>query len=309
MTGEASLAETSQVRRFVEAASHRVGNSFELLRQARRSPWQVLRESIRHSGAKRRITIAILLAILPVPFDVACRTELQPVSRRFVAAPFDGTLQDSLVEPGDVVSQGQLLARLDGREIEWDLAGIEAEHSRAARERDAHLASQNISAAQLSKFDMDRLDQQRKLLQHRMSHLQISSPAAGLVISGDLRKSEGAPLQTGQTMFEIAPLDRMLVEVAIPERDVAHVKTGQLVSIRLDAWPNRTWTGTLLRIHPRTEVRHDETVFIGEVELDNPDDVLRPGMQGTSRVETGWSMLGWVVLHRPWESFLLWMGW
>ena len=244
-------------------------------------------------------------SIGPVPITMV-NVLPTPGSLRTVRLPPIGTLEKSLVEPGDLVSRHQLLARLDDREINWELAGLEAEHSRASKERDAHLATQDIAAAQLSKFDMERLEQRQKLLAHRSDHVEIRSPIDGLVIAGDLEKSEGVPLETGQTLFEIAPLDHML---AIPEADIAYVEVGQVVGLKLEAFPNESWTGTLKRIHPRSEVRNQQHVFIGEVELSNENGNLRPGMQGTARVETSSWPLGWVVLHGPWESFLLWMGW
>ena len=317
LVGDLSLHDSAETRQFVEACAHRIGGSLELVRRAERSLWRRLIGKLTGSEedrtpARTLATVCLILTglmAIPVPYKVKCDSELQPVIRRFVAAPFDGTLEKSSVEPGDLVSRNQLLARLDDREINWELAGLEAEYSRASKERDAHMATQDIAAAQLSKFDMQRVAQRQKLLTHRSEHLEIRSPVAGLVIAGDLEKSEGVPLETGQTLFEIAPLDHMLVEVAIPEADIAYVEKGQIVTLKLEAFPNQTWTGTLKRIHPRSEVRNQQHVFIGEVELRNENGNLRPGMQGTARVETSTWPLGWVVLHGPWESFLLWMGW
>jgi hypothetical protein len=317
LVGDLSLHDSAEIRQFVEACAHRIGGSLELVRRAERSYLRRLVGKLTGSeeGRSPARTVATVCLILmglmaiPVPYKVKCESELQPVVRRFVAAPFDGTLKKSSVEPGDLVSRNQLLARLDDREINWELAGLVAEHSRASKERDAYLATQDIAAAQLSKFDMERLEQRQKLLAHRTDHLEIRSPVDGLVIAGDLEKSEGVPLETGQTLFEIAPLDQMLVEVAIPEADIAYVEVGQIVALKLEAFPNESWTGTLKRIHPRSEVRDQQHVFIGEVELRNENGNLRPGMQGTARVETSSWPLGWVVLHGPWESFLLWMGW
>ena len=56
------------------------------------------------------------------------------------------------------------------------------------------------------------------------------------------------------------------------------------------------------RIHPRSEVVDDESVFIAELKLDNPDGSLRPGMNGQARVESERRSLGWVLFHKPWMS-------
>ena len=67
--------------------------------------------------------VFLCVALFPIHFRVACDCTLQPSVRRFVAAPFDGQLQESLVQPGDIVEQGQVLARMNARELEWELAG------------------------------------------------------------------------------------------------------------------------------------------------------------------------------------------
>ena len=116
-------------------------------------------------------------------------------------------------------------------------------------------------------------------------------------------------MKTGDRLFEIAPLDQMLVEVAIPEPDIRHIVVGQEVSVVLDAFPGETLTGTLRRIHPRSEVRDESNVFIAEVELSNLQGRLRPGMKGSADITAGRRMLGWILFHRPIEAALLRLGW
>jgi multidrug resistance efflux pump len=208
-----------------------------------------------------------------------------------------------------VVEENQLLARMDDREINLELAGADAEHHRASKERDSHLAQQDIADAQLAGYEMERLKLRQRLLTHRSENLEIRSPISGLVIDGDLKRSEGIPLATGDMMFEIAPIDRMVVEIAIPETDIAHVEVGQEVSVALEGVHGRSLVGQLVRVHPRSEMKDDEHVFIGEVEFDNPDGRLLPGMHGHAGISSGFQPMGWIVFHRPYEAFLFWMGW
>ncbi len=163
---------------------------------------------------------------LPVPYSVNCDCELQPVTRRFIASPFEGALEKAFVEIGDTVSADQLLARMDGKEVRWEQAGNFADYERAAKERDAQLADRKVGEAQLAKLQMDRLALTSKLLSNRGDNLDIRSPIDGIVVSGELKRAEGARLSLGQTLFEIAPLDQMIVEVEIPESELAHVVAG-----------------------------------------------------------------------------------
>jgi len=302
--------------RFIRAASLRLGTSLDLVRRAEQPAWRQILD--RHFAKARRsparttvlcLLLAVALFVLPVDFRVKCRCELQPVVRRFVAAPFDGTLEECFVESGQAVTEGDLLAQFDDREINWEMAGIDAERQRASTERDGHLVNQDIGEAELSRYDLERLALRQRLLTHRSENLEIRSPIDGLVVSGDLKKSVGVPLSSGDRMFEIAPLDRILVEVAIPEADIRHTAVDQEVEVWLDAFPSEPWEGQVKRIHPRSEIREQEHVFIAEIELENERDRLRPGMRGTARVSTGLRPAGWILLHRPWEALLMKLGW
>ena len=205
--------------------------------------------------------------------------------------------------------RGDILARMDGRDIRWELAGLIAEHSRETKKRDVAMAAHDVVTAQLAKLEMEKLQLNMDMLDERADNLGIKSPIDGIVISGDQERAEGAPLTAGQTLFEVAPLDEIVVEIAIPEEEIRFVQKGHQAVIRLDAYPRRDWTGKLLTIHPRSESKDDRNVFIGEVRMDNIDDILRPGMNGQARITAGRHPLIWNLFHKPFESVLTWLGW
>ena len=89
----------------------------------------------------------------------------------------------------------------------------------------------NVAAAQQAELEMERLELKIRLISNRLNRLEVRSPLDGIVLVGDLKKTEGAPLTVGQAMFEIAPLDRMIVEVEIPEREILHVEEGREVAV------------------------------------------------------------------------------
>ncbi len=315
LLGESDVADTAKLN-FLAAAERPIGSCLKTLKRAERGRLHRIAQQFKsfvRGRTKLAVTAAaiVLSAILaiPLPYKVKCDCQLQPVIRRYVAAPFEGTLAESFAEPGDIVEEGQLLAEIDGREIRWKLAGLSADHQRAAKKKDSHLAKHDFAEAQLSKFEMERLDNEMQLYRHRAEHLEIRSPIAGLVIGGDLQKAEGVPLTIGQTLFEIAPLDEMIVEVGIPDDEIAHAATGQNVSIALDAFPRREYEGTITKIHPRSEIVANENVFVAEVRLNNASGLLRPGMRGRAKIIGDRHPLGWNLFHKPWEKLVFWLGW
>lgn len=266
-----------------------------------------------HRWSRSKLSFAAALVAtaamaVPVPYSVTCDCELQPVTRRFVAAPFEGALERALVEVGDTVTEGQLLARMDGKEVRWEQAGNTADYERAAKERDAHLAAQEFGEAQLAKLQMERLRLTGQMLEHRGDHLEIRSPIDGIVVSGELKRVEGARLSMGQTLFEIAPLDQMIVEVEIPEAEFASISDHASATIRLEAFPSHRLEGTLQRICPRAELRRKQQIFVGEIPLPNSTGRLRPGMRGRVSLAAGQSTLSWRLFHRALTKLQMWWG-
>jgi RND family efflux transporter MFP subunit len=309
------LTEGSETVHFVRASQQLVGSRLWMLRRAQGHPLmrpvRALFDGTVHQKAilgLLSVVFAVAVMMMPMNYRFGCQCQLEPVSRRFVAAPYDGTLEESMVKAGEIVSAGQVLARMDARELRWELTGLEADYKSEQKKRDAASARDEVAVAQQANFEMQRLSLKMQLLQHRLDNLEVKSPISGVVITGDLKRSEGAPLTIGQTMFEIGPLDEMIVEVAVPEREILYVKQGMQVHIRLDADQSQTQTGTVVRISPRSETRENESVYIAEVHIDNMAGLYRPGMKGTARVVGEPHALGWNLFHKAWESFAMWIG-
>ncbi len=249
------------------------------------------------------------IGLLPWTHKVSCECVVQPTTRRFVAAPFEAPLQKCLVDAGEIVHRGDLLAELEGRELRWELNALEAEYQAAAKRRDSQIADQSRAAARLSRFEVEKLEIKQKVLQQRLQQLEIRSPIDGVVISGDLERAEGIQLTVGQTLFEIAPLEKMVLELRIPESDISYAKVGMPVEAWLDSIPGTKLKGEVERIYPQSELVDHQNVFVAEIQLDNVDGKLRPGMQGGAKLSGEKRSLFWIVFHRPWEQFLLAWGW
>ena len=253
--------------------------------------------------------LIVLTMLIPVPYTVRCDSEIQPVTRRFVPVPYDGVLKEVLAEPGDEVQTGQVLAKMDRREIELELATLDAEYVQASKQHDSDLASQDTAASQVARLEMQSLRAKMELLKGRLDRLDIKSPIDGVVIGGDPQKKVGARLARGDSLFETGPLSRMVVEVYVPDDEIRRIHVGQSVRLKLDAYPNRTWPGTLQRVRPSAEIRDQENVFVAEFEVENPDHILRPGMHGRARVRTRIHPLGWNLFHKAWEQLVYGWGW
>lgn len=302
-------------QRFLDAASIPLGSSLALIQQARGNRfdrWAAkLAAFVR--GRKGQVALGcmvalLLLALLPMRYRVKCDCELQPVVRRFIAAPFDARLEKSFVEPGDVVAEGDLLAQIDARDIQWKLSAKQAEAQRVETELAGYVAAHESGKARIAELELERIQVELDELDFQAANLEIRSPLSGMVLLGDHAKLEGVPLEKGKTLFEVAPLDHMVIEVEIPQDDVRFIEPGQRTKIRFDAFPLQPIVGQIARVHPRAEIREQNNVFVAEVACQNVDAQLRPGMRGSARVDSVVRPLVWNTFHKPFAQALIWLG-
>ena len=101
----------------------------------------------------------------------------------------------------------------------------------------------------------------------------------------------------------------MVAEIRIPESEIRFVKPDSRVTIKLNAYPFRTFVGTVRNIHTRSEIVDDKNVFVAEVIMENGEFQLRPGMQGTAKIKSGTYPLGWNLFHNAWEKARYWLVW
>lgn len=297
--------------RLLKACQPHLGSLVGFLKQSKPGAfWGSVLRFWRGGVAKRVLVIAALVLfiatmIFPITYRVGAECVLQPVMRRTVAAPFENRLYRTFAKPGDEVRADQILAELDGREIRVSLAEAIAAKSAAVKKRDNAMVLEDPATLQMAQLEADRLALEVERLQFRSDNLLIRSPIDGIVLTGNLERSEGVPVTTGQKLFEVAPLETMLMEIAIPETEVRHVTLSSKVEMRLDSDSSRVWESDLVRVYPISEIQNGQNVFIGEAMLQNENDDLRPGMKGSVRIHSTRKPIGWILFHRLWEFLRL----
>lgn len=266
------------------------------------------------SGSRKLITIPLAAAVtvllfVPVTDSAPATCSVEPMVRRYVVSPQEGLLAKSLVEPGQKVEAGQVLALLDRHALELEIAAQEAALAQAEIKRDAAMARGEAGQAGIYALEAKQADENLALLELRLNQLSIRSPISGVVLRGDLQRTIGAPVERGQVLFEVAPLDGLVAEIAIPEEEIHRVAPGMPVTARLDAFSGIKFQGVLEKIHPRAEVRDDASVFVGEMKLDPGGAPVLPGMQGRASISTARSPLIWSWIRRPLHRLMRRIGW
>lgn len=189
---------------------------------------------------------------------------------------------------GQRVDEGAVLLRLDTAVLEAERRRLEEELALARTQlaRTRELASENVAPeAELDRAQAEvrALEARLQAQQARLEERVIRAPFAGVV--GIDRIDEGAYVQPGEPLVTLRQLDPIRVDFSLPQQALARVAEGQAVEVRVDAWPDRVFTGDVVAIDPQV-AEASRTISI-EAALDNADRALRPGMFVDVRVLTG----------------------
>lgn len=245
----------------------------------------------RRGGARVLLALAVVgaavAALVPLPRDVGANAELVPRERRLVTAPFDSFVEAVSVEPGESVVAGQVLARLDRRELELERTQRDGEIDSAEAEFRAAMANHDRQATAVARARLDRERASRALVDQRLQRIELRAPIAGLVVSGDPADTVGAPVARGEALFEIAQAEGYEVHLMVHERDIREVWVGQRGTLSLRARPGDELQLQVHTIHPVAESVDGASRFRVRAALDMPEDVTpRPGESGVAQLET-----------------------
>ncbi|OGD16563.1 MAG: hypothetical protein A2V76_05695 [Candidatus Aminicenantes bacterium RBG_16_63_14] len=214
-----------------------------------------------------------------------------------------GKIARILVQEGDRVAQGQLLAELETQSIRLQLkqaeAGVavaEASHADALRnkERMDRLIKENaVSEMQREKIQLGydaaaaQLEQARaglNLARHALDVSIMRAPIAGVVASKNAEVGDVInPMMGGfgggaGGVLTLMDYSRVKIAVAVSSEDIGRIRKGQEAVLRVGSLPGRDFRGAVRVVNLTADPQNKK--FGVEVVIDNPDAALRPGTFG-----------------------------
>ncbi|MEO0951755.1 MAG: efflux RND transporter periplasmic adaptor subunit [Pseudomonadota bacterium] len=206
---------------------------------------------------------------------------LEAFDEASVVAKVGGEVRQILVEEGDFVQRGDVLARLDGDRLRLELEQSRANVARLEQEyeRSVELNQKGLVAAsafETTKYELDGLKAQFELAKLEYAYTTIRAPISGVVSTRDIKV--GNTIERNAPTFTITALDPLVAYLYVPEREFGRIDAGQPVRMRIDALPGKLFEGTVARISPTVDP--ETGTFKATVEISDAESRLKPGMFG-----------------------------
>lgn len=227
-----------------------------------------------------------------------------------VKSQASGLVMKMPVEIGQVVKPGDLLVQIDTRTLNNDFqrtksaqAAAEANVTvtRAALQRANDLYAQKvITADEHETAIVNAANAASQLVaaqaalstaQQNLDYATLRSQVSGTVISktaavGTVVSSATSNVGGGSTILTVADLHHVRMQALVNETDVGNVHSGMPVSVTIDAFPGRTFAGSVEKVQPQAVIQNSVTMFPVLVSLPNTDLSLLPGMNGEVSIIT-----------------------
>ncbi len=210
---------------------------------------------------------------------------LVPEAEADVVTKTSGVVLQIMVEEGDRVQAGQVLARLDSdrqrlalKQSEANLRKLENDFKRQEELIGRKLISQDVFDR--SRYDLDTQRASYEIAKLELSYAEIRAPIGGVVSKRMVKV--GNLIQLNQPLFKIDDFDPLEAMINVPEREMRLIQANQPVQMLVDALPGAVFTGSVARVSPVVDASTGTFRVVAQFKDDSGQ--LRSGMFGRVRV-------------------------
>lgn len=242
--------------------------------------------------------------------SVAATGTVEPIRVADVKSQASGEILEIAIELGQTVERGDLLVRIDPRDVrnafeqaEADLEVAESRLAIAARQleriRELHasdvVTDEEVESAELE-FANARAAQVKartnlELARDRLNDVVVRAPLRGTVVERNVEEGQivtsTREVTGGTTLVRMADLGEVQVRMMADEGDIGKIEPGLPAEIRVEAYPEREFRGTVLQVEPQAVVEQNVTMFAVLTRIRNEGDLLKPGMNADVEVMVG----------------------
>ena len=187
-------------------------------------------------------------------FESSTRVEAE--RRVQVASKGSGRCTELLVDEGDAVAQGQILAELEKAEAQasYDQSSVQVKQNKTAYD----LAKRQFDEGLGTRIDMDNAQyayeqslatlESQKLM---IDNLTVRAPISGVITTRNIQL--GMLVSNGDAVFDIMDPESFILTIAPPEKELTRLEIGQEAEITIDALPGKTFDARIRRINPSVD--------------------------------------------------------
>ena len=245
-------------------------------------------------------------SLVEADFRITADAVLEGEVQRVVAAPMSGYLLSSAVRAGDTIRKGEVMASLNDAELKLELARLNGGLQKSRREYREAQSSRDLVGVRVIREQINQILAEIELVEQQLASIDLTAPFDGVVIEGDLSQSLGSPVERGETLFKIAPLDDYRIILKVDEREIGYIEPGQAGTLTLSSLSGQSMPIEVKRITSVAKAEDGANFFRVEAALPETASVLRPGMQGIAKVNAGRERMIWIWTREFVDWFRLW---
>ena len=242
-----------------------------------------------------------------INFSVTVAGEISPAEKVSVRPEVNGKIAELAVDISDFVAKGELLFRLDDKDIrieidsrkkQIDSANLQLTQAKKEFERSKQLfeddlVSKEIFETSKNKFELSEISRDRAqndydLTEEKLSRTSVVAPFDCTVLSRPVSIGQavsGSGGQSGGTeVMEVADLKNLIILSHVNQADVSRMKKNQNVSIEIEAVADLVVNGVVERIAPQATIKSGIKGFSTKIRLLNTDSRVIPGMTATINI-------------------------
>jgi len=198
-----------------------------------------------------------------------------------VIAKVEGEIREVLVEEGDEVEEGQVLARLDGDRLRLELNESSARLRKMQRdfERNKDLREKGLLSEgdyEKLQFDLESLQASYNLASLELDYTQIRAPISGVISERYIKL--GNTIRVNDPLYRVTSFDPLVAYLHVPEREYQQITPDQPVAIDIDALADKTILASVTRISPIVDP--ETGTFKITIEIRDESRRIKPGMFG-----------------------------
>lgn len=269
----------------------------------------------KHAGLKAMVLAMISLlaatSVIQGDFRIHADAVLEGKVQRVVAAPMQGFILAANVRAGDTIKKGTLMAAMDDADLKLEAIKLASKQEQTTREYREAMADRDLVKVNVLSAQLEQVKAQLQLVNEQLQRTNIVAPFDGVVIEGDLSQSLGSPVERGDSLFKIAPLEGYRIVLKVNERLISYLQEQQTGTLALSSMPEQKFPLTVEKITAVSKAEDGSNIFRVEASLHEHYDLLRPGMAGVGKINAGQKAVLWIWSHEmiDWVKLWLWSWW